>query len=111
MIEPLCAAARFAKFTPRPRTSSLSPHAPAEVAKTRINAAMEAGRSLRIGFTCTKAPLAVVLAVSLYWFLSVRGPIRSVAILPFVGSSTETEYLSDGITDTLIDNISRLPDL
>ena len=57
------------------------------------------------------AVLTVVLAVSLYWFLAVRGPIRSVAILPFGGSSTETEYLSDGITDSLIDNISRLPDL
>src|SRR5207245_10009681 len=28
------------------------------------------------------AVLTVVLAVSLYWFFAVRGPIRSVAILP-----------------------------
>jgi len=55
--------------------------------------------------------LALVLAVSAYRFLPVHVPIRSVAILPFSASSADTEYLGDGITDSLIDSVSRLPQL
>jgi eukaryotic-like serine/threonine-protein kinase len=41
------------------------------------------------------------------------GPIDSVAVLPFEngGSDPETEYLSDGVTESLINSLSRLPDL
>jgi eukaryotic-like serine/threonine-protein kinase len=55
------------------------------------------------------AVLAIGLAMFVYWFFAVHAPIRSVAVLPFSGSSTDTEYLNDGITDSLIDSISRLP--
>jgi serine/threonine-protein kinase len=55
------------------------------------------------------AVVAVVLATVVYWFLAVREPIRSVAILPFRASSADIEYLSDGITDSVIDGVSRLP--
>jgi TolB-like protein len=39
--------------------------------------------------------------------------IQSLAVLPLVnvGGSPDTEYLSDGITDALIDSLSTLPDL
>jgi eukaryotic-like serine/threonine-protein kinase len=39
--------------------------------------------------------------------------IESLAVLPLanVGGSLETEYLSDGITDGLINSLSKLPDL
>ena len=41
------------------------------------------------------------------------GTIRSIAVLPLVNisSNPDTEYLSDGITDSLIDNLSQLPNL
>src|SRR5262245_32636068 len=41
------------------------------------------------------------------------GVIDSVAVLPFenVGGDPDREYLSDGIADTLIDELSRLPNL
>ena len=55
------------------------------------------------------AAVAVVLATFVYWFLAVREPIRSVAILPFRAGSADIEYLSDGITDSVIDGVSRLP--
>jgi TolB-like protein/Tfp pilus assembly protein PilF len=40
-------------------------------------------------------------------------PIDSLAILPFVNASgdADTEYLSDGITESIIDNLSRLSGL
>jgi TolB-like protein/Tfp pilus assembly protein PilF len=39
--------------------------------------------------------------------------IESIAVLPFVneGGNSEVEYLSDGMTDTLINSLSQLPNL
>ena len=58
--------------------------------------------------------VAVILlaALSLWLFHSSKA-IDSVAILPFSNSSADpnTEYLSDGITEGIIDSISQLPNL
>jgi DNA-binding winged helix-turn-helix (wHTH) protein/TolB-like protein/Tfp pilus assembly protein PilF len=63
--------------------------------------------------------LIAVLAVSAlaYWFFP-RGAatsrqFRSVAVMPFVNDSgnADLEYLSDGLTESLIGSLSRLPDL
>src|SRR5215813_1703339 len=58
----------------------------------------------------------VVLALAglgVYLWASQRQSINSIAVLPFVNASgdAETEYLSDGITDSLIDSLSQLPNL
>ena len=55
--------------------------------------------------------LLLVAAVVLY-ALSSR-PINSVAILPFVNDSKDpnAEYLSDGITESIINSLSQLPNL
>ncbi len=47
------------------------------------------------------------------WVLRSAKAIDSVAILPFSNSSLDpnTEYLSDGITESIIDGISQLPNL
>ena len=37
--------------------------------------------------------------------------INSLAVLPFANSDPNNEYLSDGITESLIDNLSRVPNL
>lgn len=37
--------------------------------------------------------------------------INSLAVLPFANSDPNTEYLSDGITESLIENLSRVPNL
>ena len=37
--------------------------------------------------------------------------IDAVAVLPFANDDPQTQYLSDGLTEILIDNLSHLPDL
>ena len=57
--------------------------------------------------------LAVIVTPA-WWFLSHRShAIESIAVLPFVNATSDssTEYLSDGIAQSLIDNLSRLPQL
>ncbi len=60
---------------------------------------------------------AAVVAIALsaaYLFYPARGEaIDSVAVLPLVneGGDTETEYLSDGISESLINSLSQLPGL
>jgi len=69
--------------------------------------------------TLTAAGLLVIAlaAVVAYWFFSSRPsnspPIRSIAVLPLVNESgnPEVEYLSDGMTESLINRLSQLPHL
>ena len=50
-----------------------------------------------------------------YWFLASRSAdaaqIESIAVLPFANQNPETEYLSDGLTESIINNLARLPSL
>jgi len=59
----------------------------------------------------------LIVAVSglTYLFYSARsaGPIDSIAVLPLINASNDpnSEYLSDGITESIISNLSQLPQL
>ncbi len=60
--------------------------------------------------------LLLLVAVGGYYAFSGRrtsGPIASLAVMPFVNASgnAEVEYLSDGMTETLIKSLSQLPHL
>jgi serine/threonine-protein kinase len=45
--------------------------------------------------------------------ISSGGPIKSIAVLPFAGLAEDSEsgYLSDGLTESIIYNLSRIPEL
>jgi serine/threonine protein kinase/Tfp pilus assembly protein PilF len=60
--------------------------------------------------------LLIAVAAGTYFLSSFSrqtGPITSLAILPFINASgnAEVEYLSDGMTETLISSLSQLPNL
>ncbi|HEY0732640.1 MAG TPA: adenylate/guanylate cyclase domain-containing protein, partial [Chitinophagaceae bacterium] len=60
--------------------------------------------------------IVILLAVSVFaWFYSGQqtNQIKSLAVMPFLNESgnMEIEYLSDGMTETLISSLSQLPDL
>jgi TolB-like protein len=69
-----------------------------------------------------KSSFAIVLMVLVlasvglgYWYFTGHSTkqIDSIAVLPFFneGSNADTEYLSDGMTETLIGSLSQLPNL
>src|SRR5436305_1646003 len=60
------------------------------------------------------AVVIAVIAVSAYLYFSKKtNAIQSVAVLPFTNASgnSDVEYLSDGITESLINSLSQLPNL
>ncbi len=60
--------------------------------------------------------LVIVALVSAYFYLPAKKTevaIDSIAVLPFANQNrdAETEYLSDGLTESIINNLTQLPDL
>jgi TolB-like protein/Tfp pilus assembly protein PilF len=57
--------------------------------------------------------IAAIAVAGSYMFFGRGEAIDSIAVLPFVnvGGDVETEYLSDGITDGLINSLTQLPNL
>jgi serine/threonine-protein kinase len=72
-------------------------------------------RSTRLRLAGVLAAVLVVVLASVfyYWRSQARAAIDSLAVLPFVnvGGDPNTEYLSDGITESLIDSLSQVPNL
>ncbi len=67
----------------------------------------------RTALVASGLAILILGAVALYSRLGSRAAIDSLAVLPFVNVSGDpnTEYLSDGIAESLIINLSQLPHL
>ncbi len=92
------------------------------VAKTQVTTVTEGatasgvtapGRKRWLAYGVAGALGALLLVVAVVLFASSRPAINSVAILPFVNDSNDpnVEYLSDGITESIINSLSQLPNL
>ena len=70
-------------------------------------------RSTLIGVMGFVIVVAVITVATLYFGSRSRIPINSIAVLPFsnTGGDPNMEYLSDGITEGVIDRLSGLPNL
>jgi TolB-like protein/Tfp pilus assembly protein PilF len=75
--------------------------------KTRLNP-----KALAVIVTAVVASLTAVGVIS-YRTRSSGAAIQSIAVMPFVNASgdAELDYLSDGMTETLIRSLSQLPNL
>lgn len=73
-------------------------------------------RPKRRGFVLAAIGIALVVVFALGYFYLSRSrttSIQSIAVMPFVNESgnADVEYLSDGMTETLISSLSQLPNL
>jgi TolB-like protein/Tfp pilus assembly protein PilF len=80
------------------------------------NTTRDLSKPRRSGFVFAPVALVViVIAVAGYFYFSRnhKSAINSIAVMPFVNASgnPEVEYLSDGITESLINSLSQLPNL
>jgi eukaryotic-like serine/threonine-protein kinase len=84
-------------------------------ARTAVLPASPMRRSTLIRTGIGVLAIAVILLLGFAYIVSQRSRsgIESLAVMPFVNSSGDpsNEYLSEGITDTLINNLSQLPSL
>ena len=112
---------RLKRDTDASRAVAVAPAAPpagpqADTDSTDAAIAIDLARRHKTAVTATAAVVALLLAAlgyGVYRFLGAVGPtekIDSVAVLPFENSSRdpETEYLSDGISESLINSLAKI---
>src|SRR4029077_5448432 len=70
-------------------------------------------RKLWIVLAACLAVIGLMAVGGLYFRFRKAAEINSIAVLPFTngGGDTNTEYLSDGITESLINNLTHVPQL
>ena len=71
------------------------------------------GKNYRRAFLGLAALVILIVAAGGYWLMRANASIDSIAIMPLLNQTNDgnLEYITDGITETLIHNISQLPGL
>lgn len=103
----------FATRAAQNLSTAISPSQP-EKRKTSPDSGFKRFAENRAG-TWAMAAVALALIAALGWwkFAPSAKPIDSIAVLPLVNQlgDAQLDYVPDGITETLIDGLSQLPDL
>ena len=75
--------------------------------------ALRKPKSLRVVMVSVFAIVIIAAATYAYYVTCKSNTISSIAVMPFVNASGngDLEYLSDGMTETLISSLSQLPNL
>lgn len=72
-----------------------------------------AGRFSLAALLCAALIASAAFIIRGHWRPTTESPIDSVAVIPLVnaGDDLDADYLADGITENIIDQLSRYPDL
>ena len=77
-------------------------------------AAVKGGRTRNLVLAGVAIVTLTAVAIGAYWYYGRFEPqISSIAVMPFVieSGNPDVDYLSDGVTETLIGSLSRIPNL
>lgn len=114
LSEPLGLAGQFYESATRPfiRTTPAEAEPRESLGDSSEKRSFPARRTARLLI----AAVTVILLIGgffTYRYFSPAKQIESIAVMPFVNESgnADVEYLSDGMTETLISSLSKLPDL
>jgi eukaryotic-like serine/threonine-protein kinase len=109
------ASAVHLPLTAESASHSLSHVSASHVSAGQIPAASPASSRKLLVFGLAAVVIVVAIGAAVYWMRAGSGAKRidSVAVLPFVNATGEAneEYLSDGLTESLISTLSQVPDL